>query len=577
MTTAWIDEPFAASLPASPGVERHLSALGVSLAADYPGPLVIADIDGGLHPLNETGAGLVPLLEGALRGQLDALMALATEAGVAQSDAVRLMDERLGTALSIFVVPLDRADGHATTFFVLGRDATLDSNLREALVESRQRYKDLVECSSEFVWETGADGSFEFVTTRGALGFTPEELIGRAARTLLDRRRPAPAQLPFESREPVEDVEVWFRDADGNACCMLVSCVPLYATDGTWEGARGICKDVTAVRMRDEALARARAREALLARIVRTIRDEVEPDRLLDAASRALLDAFDAVACWIYRAGSNGELFLASHQGQPIITEPDLAHLGGIVATIEEIDGASGSRLFAAPTLYRDRRNGVICFARPDRRTLDDDECDLLRGIANQLGIALQQIEAQETLLALSRTDELTGLLNRRAFVGEVEARISRTLSSGPVGALLYVDLDNFKAVNDERGHHEGDAALKTLAGFLRASVRDQDAVGRLGGDEFAVWLDGADATAAASKAEILVSVRERLARFCEGLEKPLSTSIGIAVYDPASKEELAHLFARADAAMYQAKQGGKGCFAVAEPAHKSLAEDPCR
>jgi diguanylate cyclase (GGDEF)-like protein/PAS domain S-box-containing protein len=548
--------------------------LGRSLTEGYPGPLVIAGIDGTLYPLNDSGLGFVPLLDGALREQLDALMALASEAGVAQSDAVRLLDERLGTALSIFVVPLDRIDGHATTFFVLGRDATLDSNLREALVESRQRYKDLVECSSDFVWETGADGSFEFVTTRGALGFSPEELIGRSARVLLDRRRTAPTALPFESREPVEDVEVWFRDAQGNACCMLVSCVPLYGLDGAWEGARGICKDVTAVRMRDEALARARAREALLARIVRTIRDEVEPDRLLDAASTALLEAFDASVCWIFRAVPGEQLLMASHQGQSQLTPPELARLGGITAAIEEIDGAGGTRLFAAPTVYRERRNGVICIGRSDRRMLDDDERDLLRGIANQLGIALQQIEAQETLLALSRTDELTGLLNRRAFVGEIEARLARTVSSGPVGALLYVDLDNFKAVNDERGHHQGDAALKALANFLRTNVRDQDATGRLGGDEFAVWLDGADAAVASNKAEALGTVRDVLAPFSEGLARPLGTSIGIAVYDSGSGEELTQFFARADAAMYQAKQGGKGRYAVAAPSREFVAEE---
>ncbi len=552
-----------------PGIDAQVARLGPSLVAHYPGPLALAGPDGSLRPLNQSGRALVAALEGVVRPLFETLLSQATKSGIAQSEAIRLSEERLGAALSIFVVPIDAAPGampqEGTSFFVLGRDATLDRNLREALIESRRRYKDLVECSSDFVWETAPDGSFDFVTARGALGYPPEHLVGSFARDLLDRRRTRPDPFPFEAREPTEDAEVWFRSADGDAVCMLVSSVPLYDADGQWEGARGVCKDVTQVRMRDEALARARAREALLARIVRTIRDEVEPDRLLDAAANAVSEAMGSNACWIYRSDAAGTLTLASEcANEPA---PAAERLTPIERTFEEIQADdAGGRLFAIPAFYRDRRNGIICIARADRRGLSDDERDLLIGVADQLGIALQQIEAQETLLALSRTDELTGLLNRRAFVVEAEAGIARARRTKTPCALLYVDLDNFKAVNDQRGHSAGDAALKALAALLLANVRSRDYVGRLGGDEFAVWLDQADTQAAGRKAHTLTQEGRALARFSEGLAKPLSTSIGVAVFDPASDETLDDLFARADAAMYAAKQAGKGQTAVAPP-----------
>ena len=550
-----------ASLPS----DERLRLLGPNIVARYPGPLVVADISGDVTPLNEQGIELADALNGTLNPQFISLLAHASQAGAAQSEAMRLDED--GGAISIFVIPIgDRRESDPSeSFFVLGRDATMDRNLREALIESRRRYKDLVECSSDFVWETAPDGTFDFVTTRGALGFPPERLVGLSARSLVDRRRPAPNPFPFEATYPVEDAEVWFRDADDESACMLVSCVPLYSACGDWRGARGVCKDVTVERQRDEELSRARAREQLLASIVKTIRDEVEPDKVLQAAARALLEALNAAACWIYRAGANGELYLASNYGGAPV-QPGIKHLDLVDQDIVPIPcepNVADVSLEAVPTYYHDRRNGVLCVARASRRASDEAGHDLLAGVADQLGIALQQIDAQDTLLALSRTDGLTGLLNRRAFVDEVELRMVRAGQTAWPGSLFYVDLDNFKLVNDVRGHQKGDEALRYLASRLTAEIAPEDFVGRIGGDEFAIWADETDASDAATKARSLVGIGQDLARFSEGLERHLSTSIGVAVYTPGSGESLKGLFARADAAMYEAKRGGKGRYNV--------------
>lgn len=154
----------------------------------------------------------------------------------------------------------------------------------------------------------------------------------------------------------------------------------------------------------------------------------------------------------------------------------------------------------------------------------------------------------------LSSHDALTGLLNRRAFleVGEIEA--NRALRYPHPVAVIFIDLDNFKLVNDRRGHAAGDAALKAVSVALKKSLRATDTVARLGGDEFAVILPEIDlkaATAAANK--IANAMSAALTKF-----PPVTTSLGIAWFEKQGNGFAAMLKA-ADALMYEMKQDGKG------------------
>jgi diguanylate cyclase (GGDEF)-like protein len=175
-------------------------------------------------------------------------------------------------------------------------------------------------------------------------------------------------------------------------------------------------------------------------------------------------------------------------------------------------------------------------------------------------------VASHDTLRRLSRTDALTGLLNRRAFFEEVRARIERQGGRARSGALIYVDLDNFKLVNDRFGHQQGDAALRTVAAILSGSARAGDLVARLGGDEFALWLTGSDGDGATAKARKLLERAAELAEFSGDAEHRLGFSIGIAPQAAGAGEPIEALVARADAAMYRAKQNGKGGYALIAP-----------
>ncbi len=159
-----------------------------------------------------------------------------------------------------------------------------------------------------------------------------------------------------------------------------------------------------------------------------------------------------------------------------------------------------------------------------------------------------QRKQTEYRMLAEALRDPLTGVLNRRGF--EIEA--SRCIRASSQGAVLYLDLNQFKSVNDRFGHQAGDALLKAFGHRLEFCLRTEDVLGRLGGDEFAIVLPGVSVDDAKHIAERLV-VTASEAYIIQGNEIKCSASVGIALM-PQHGEELWHLISVADAAMYNVK-----------------------
>lgn len=157
-----------------------------------------------------------------------------------------------------------------------------------------------------------------------------------------------------------------------------------------------------------------------------------------------------------------------------------------------------------------------------------------------------------EDLDRLAHNDSLVPLLNRRGFVRQLEKLIDRTERYGDGGAMLFIDVDGLKMVNDSFGHHAGDAALVHVAKLLVSHVRQSDCVARFGGDEFAVLLERTDAEQAADTAERLVDVIAGSEFRHEGRIIPLSAAIGIAMIERGDVAE--QVLIRADRAMYKEK-----------------------
>ncbi|NVK17071.1 MAG: diguanylate cyclase [Methylocystaceae bacterium] len=454
-------------------------------------------------------------------------------------------------------------------FLICAKDSSLEHNLRAALMDSRQRFKDLVEISSDFAWEVGAHGEFIFVSQRGAVGYQPDELIQKNSEEIVLRRDKKQSLNPFMSKTKLEREEVWVLRPDGEPACLMVSCLPLFDEYNNWVGARGVCRDITDERERDAALARAYHRDQLLAYIVKTIRDEVDPSNMLSAAANATARALSANGCQIFRLQPESGMIVDATFGDIPEVIPDLFER---LEKIKENEvgiyqNGNWAAIFSA-TRYRRNINGAICLWRENvRGNWNDDDQILAIDVANQLGIANEQISGHERIVELSRTDALTGLLNRRAFFEEELPRhIDRLKYNNTPAALIYVDLDNFKQVNDVFGHQKGDDVLLMLREFLLKHIRPGDVAARLGGDEFALWLDDMDEETAVKRCEGLIETSSFFKEHSGSMETPLGLSLGLALFDPTSGETVEGLISRGDAAMYKAKRAGKGKFKMADP-----------
>lgn len=188
--------------------------------------------------------------------------------------------------------------------------------------------------------------------------------------------------------------------------------------------------------------------------------------------------------------------------------------------------------------------------ARLERQTAD------LRRANEQLQIEIAERNRYAEKLEYSSVhDPLTGLLNRRSL----EEMLNRTIARGKRGvlsALLYLDLDNFKDVNDTVGHAAGDEVLKTLSGLLKAELRIEDVIFRVGGDEFAVLFEGIDGKRSLIAAERLRAAVEAHPFEPAGRVFRLGLSIGLIEIDGTLPTDV--LLSRADAALYRAKGHGK-------------------
>jgi diguanylate cyclase (GGDEF)-like protein len=170
------------------------------------------------------------------------------------------------------------------------------------------------------------------------------------------------------------------------------------------------------------------------------------------------------------------------------------------------------------------------------------------------------EAEYHEELYLLTIIDPLTGAHNRRYLLELLEHGLARVARHGRPLALILLDIDRFKAINDEHGHLAGDVTLRELAARIRRAVRKDELFARYGGEEFALLLPEADreeALRAAERFRLLVG-SEPFEH--EGRSFPVTVSLGVAVAEPGSPLTTAGLIERADAMLYQAKREGRNC-----------------
>jgi len=444
------------------------------------------------------------------------------------------------------------------------------SPLRGALLESRQRWRDLVTLSADIVFETDAWGRITFISPDPVIGWPASQLLGQPCEFLLEDANLGGFN-PFRPTTTVRRRRAWLRRPDGGFLCMAFAAAPLLDSEGRIIGARGLGQDLTEQDGYDAAIAAALRRGEVLDHILFLIRQEVLAPRMMQAALEGLRTALGLQGGAVVDMMADGLHPGILHQvgtSLPAVLHRAVELMEGGLQNPVQTAAPDGRLMVVCPCQTRfGEQAALVMWRSDDHRAFDADDLVLTSSAAGVVRMILEHESIQREMARQARTDPLTSLINRRAFLDEMGRRLDRLDREGLPGTLMFIDLDNFKVLNDTKGHDAGDEALCLTAALLRATVRPADLVARLGGDEFALWLDGADEFTAAERAESLRTDGPRaLAHLSEGSDVSLTMSIGIATRWPGRGEDVEALIQRADHVMYQVKRAGRGHWRVSRP-----------
>ncbi len=393
-------------------------------------------------------------------------------------------------------------------------------------------------------WSKGAERIY---------GYTAEEAVGRQYAMLFpggtaEEAETLREQGPAILAERRRVFEGWRVAKSGRRVYVRVAASPVFDDAGQHVGFVGHAIDITAQKLAEEALQSSRART----------------EALLDAQSRADIGLF------------------VIEEGRIVFANDALCRLFGY--TLEEVQALPSFLELAHPIdreriaqnhqrrlrgeLFPNRYDIAIITKAGERREVEITVSPIsTNGRPGVLVVAVdiserKRVEAHVQYLALH--DALTGLANRALFFDRLNGAIVAARRKEGAFALLYLDLDNFKSINDTYGHEVGDLALRSVAERLRNCVRESDTVARLGGDEFVLLVnDTVDEGAAAIVAEKANAALTRPLPI-DGCRHTIGASIGIALY-PRHGEDADSLIRRADAAMYGAKRLGKNRYLLAQ------------
>ncbi len=248
----------------------------------------------------------------------------------------------------------------------------------------------------------------------------------------------------------------------------------------------------------------------------------------------------------------------------PMVVEAGTGIEGEALSRIAPRRAGQPRAMLTVPITREGELLGLVTVVDPDADEFSDGDAETLAGLAVQAGVAIENARLHRTVQAQAITDELTGLANRRQFFEQLGREFERAQRFGQSLALIMLDIDDFKQINDSLGHLAGDAVLVGIAGTISELIREIDVAARYGGEEFAVLLPQTGAEGATMLAERLrQAIETRPIRFAGERVAGVTASFGVAAGPENLGTEL-DLVAAADSALYRAKREGKNVVEVA-------------
>ncbi|MFI0432079.1 MAG: PAS domain S-box protein [Candidatus Nanopelagicales bacterium] len=481
-----------------------------------------------------------------------AVMTLAT--GRSVHDVVMGLRSPEGRSLWLLVnsVPLplqpDGTGGGAISTF---SDITTQIEAEHALDASREEYRLLAENAADLVFRSSPRGILEWVSPSvgHALGWRPEDLIGNSLSEILWHPDDL-ALVQNQSKALNNGTPVFFEarygTLEGTFRWMAVTARPVFDDAGAVVSHVGSGRDVTGEVEARRALAASEERYRLLA----------------ENSSDVIVHVRDGVWAWVSPSvetelGGRREDWVGRrvadimHPGDESLAHDAVEQVGAGHTVV----GRARIRVADGTFHWVEARASAYL----DANGQPDGEVAALRLVDDA-------VAAEAELLRRARYDDLTGLLKRGTALERLEVLSSIPPDPGQESAVMFVDIDNFKDINDRHGHAAGDAVLGAIADRIRATVRPGDLIARMGGDEFLVILARVRDLAAA------VAIADRIRGSAHGpiplpkghagtatdsaLEEGVTLSVGVTTSQPA--EDPDQLIARADRAMYEAKRTGR-------------------
>jgi diguanylate cyclase (GGDEF)-like protein/PAS domain S-box-containing protein len=469
------------------------------------------------------------------------------------------------------------------------QDITDRIRAQEALRVSEERFRSIAEATQEWIWEIDSFGVYTFCSpaVEAILGLKPADLIGK---NCLDIVSPStrPSLLEMLRRSTHEkrgwrDLVLHLRHAKGGIRWLDNNALPLLDEAGSVIGYRGVARDITQRRVQQERITRLSRIQAVLSGINSTIvrvRDRRELFR--EACRTAVLQGGFRMA-WI------GLVEPGALRAAPLVWEgfnegylDDVSTaLGGanedpgsvgkairykkmVVANDIETDPhtvfkhealARGYRsLIAMPLIVADEVVGVLVLYAAETGFFDYEELKLLKDLSGDISFALDYISKEEQLTYVSYYDTLTALPNRQLFFDRLAQSMHVARADKRELAVIIIDLQRFRRINDTLGRHAGDRVLKELAARLQRTVSESALPARLGADRFALVVPNLPAPAMTRWINewVVASFAETIV--IDDIELRIAVKIGISIY-PTDGQTAETLFLNAEAALKRAKE----------------------
>jgi diguanylate cyclase (GGDEF)-like protein len=251
------------------------------------------------------------------------------------------------------------------------------------------------------------------------------------------------------------------------------------------------------------------------------------------------------------------------HEFRRAVTEGRAIRSTAADGTISRVFGAAGCQAaFAVPIYAGGRLWGGLVTASMDPDAFSGDDARHQIELSELAGLAIGNAEAQEQLVRLATTDPLTGLVNHRTFHEAIRTAVGRARLRGEMLSLAVLDLDDFRVINEMRGHRAGDRLLMAVAAALREFTHEGDMLARVGGDEFALLLDGVEG----SQAQITIERARASISAALGLAEHTAMTTSAGICDLATAGGVEQLFELADGALYWSKAHGRDQSCVFDP-----------